>query len=252
MIMKRKTVIQVLLILVFIVCALFVGKYFYDGKKSQDSFEDLKQLVKKEPSEDITDSYIPKRAENGMLEAYYELYKRNNDMAGWIKIPDTMIDYPVVQYKDNDFYLHRNFDKKHQSSGIPFLDWQCGENSANDIIYAHNMKNGSMFASLTDYSDKEFYEAHKQILYDTVYDKGRYEVMAVFTTTVGSKNEFKYYEYTDMDEERFNEYVKNIKALSLYDTGVTASYGDRLLTLSTCAYHTSDERFVVAAKRIKY
>lgn len=252
MIMKRKTVIQVLLILVSIFCAVFVVKYFYDAKKSQDSFEGLKQLVKKEPAEDITDNYIPKRAENGMLEAYYELYRKNNDMAGWIKIPDTPIDYPVVQYRDNEFYLRRDFDKKHQSSGIPFLDYQCSNNCVNDIIYAHNMKNGSMFAALTKYADKTFYEAHKQIIYDTLYDKGRYEVLAVFATTVGFKNEFKYHEYIDIDEKHFEEYISKVKSLALYDTGVTASYGDKLLTLSTCAYHTSDERFVVVAKRIAY
>lgn len=252
MIMKIRTIIQVLLVLIFLLCAVFVFRYFYNAKQSQDSFAELKELVKKETTEDITDNYIPKRAENGMLEAYYELYTRNNDMSGWINIPDTSIDYPVVQYSDNNFYLHRDFNKKHQSSGIPFLDFQCSENSSNDIIYAHNMKNGSMFASLTKYDNKAFYETHKQLIYDTVYDKGRYMVFAVFTTTVGSKNEFKYYEYTDMDKEHFDEYVKKAKELSLYETGITPTYGDRLLTLSTCAYHTSDERFVVVAKRIKY
>lgn len=252
MVMKIRTIIQVLLIFVFAICAVFVFKYFYNAKQSQDNFNDLKEIVKKEAAEDITDSYIPKRADNGMIEAYYELYKRNNDMAGWINIPDTPIDYPVVQCGDNNFYLYRDFDKKHQSSGIPFLDFQCGENSANDIIYAHNMRNGSMFAALTKYSDKEFYTAHKQFVYDTVYDKGRYVIFAVFTTTVGSKNEFKYYEYIDMNEEKFEEYVKKVKELSLYETDITPAYGDKLLTLSTCAYHTSDERFVVTAKRIKY
>ena len=254
MVVKRKeAVIQVLLIIFFIICCTYIGKYFYDGKKSQDNFNELKQLAKKDAAEDITDNYIPKRAENGMLETYYELYKRNNDMAGWIKIPDTQIDYPVVKAKDNEFYLRRDFDKKHQSSGIPFLDYQCTENSKNNIIYAHNMKNGSMFAALINYTDKAFYEAHKNVYFDTLYDKGRYEIVSCFTTTVGAKNEFKYYEYADIQtEEQFDEFIKKIKEISLYDIGVEVDCDDELLTLSTCAYHTSDERFVVVAKRIKY
>lgn len=250
---KKTTVIQVLLLIAFIVSGVYIGIYFYNSKQSKDTYDELKQLVKKDVSADITDNYIPKRADNGMLEAYYDLYKRNNDMAGWLKIPDTSIDYPVVQYKDNDFYLHKNFDKKHQNSGIPFLDCQCTESSQNHIIYAHNMKDGTMFAGIMNYRDRSFYEAHKKILYDTLYDKGKYNVIACFSVNVGAKNEFKYYEYADtLDESRFNEYVKKMKENAVYDTGIDAVYGDELLTLSTCAYRTSNERFVVVAKKIKY
>ena len=164
-----------------------------------------------------------------MLECYYSLYQQNNDMVGWIKIPDTPVDYPVVKYSDNEFYLHKNFNKEYQFSGIPFLDYQSNDESVNKIIYAHNMKNGTMFASLADYEDKSFYDAHKNIMYDTLYDKGEYEIVYAFTTKVGASNEFKYYNYAD--------------------TGVNTVYGDSLITLSTCAYHTSNERFVVIARK---
>lgn len=251
MIVKKKlAVIQALLILVFICCGGYIGKYFYDLHKAEKGYDELKRIVDSHTSVDASDNYIVKRAENGMLEQYYELYNQNNDMAGWIRIPDTAVDYPVVRYSDNEYYLHKNFEKKYQFSGIPFLDYQCNENSQNSIIYAHNMKNGSMFAALAKFEKRDFYENHKKIIYDTLYDKGEYEIISAFTTKVGSKNEFKYYEYADIeDEQRFKEYVDKVKSLSFYDTCVNAEYGDRLLTLSTCAYHTSNERFVVVARK---
>lgn len=251
--MKRKfAVIQALLILIFIGCGIYLGKYFYDAHTAQQGYDDLKTIVKKKEQQDATDGYIDKRAENGMLEQYYELYNKNTDMVGWIRIPNTIVDYPVVKYTDNMYYLRKNFDKEYQYSGIPFLDYQNTENSMNSIIYAHNMKNGSMFAILTDFEDEKFYSKHKEILYDTLYERGKYQIISAFSTKVGSKNEFKYYEYADMEsEEQFNEYISKLKSLSFYDTGVTAQFGDKLVTLSTCAYHTSNERFVVVGKKIE-
>ena len=253
MVKRKFAVIQALLIFVFVICGAYISKYFYDTWKAKTSYEELRQLVIKEGQDDTTESYIPERAENGMLEKYYELYMRNNDMRGWINIPGTEIDYPVLQYTDNEFYLHKNFDKKYQYSGVPFLDYQCGENSLNSIIYAHNMKSGAMFAGLTKYESADYFKAHQRVLYDTLYDIGRYEIVAVFLTKVGAKDEFRYYEYADLsDNKRYEDYIDNVKQLSLYDTGLDAEYGDDLLTLSTCAYHTSDERIVLVAKKIKY
>ena len=99
---------------------------------------------------------------------------------------------------------------------------------------------------------KAFMTLIKNIMYDTLYDKGEYEIVSAFTTKVGASNEFKYYDYADIEsEERFNEYVTQAKSRSFYDTGVNTVYGDSLITLSTCAYHTSNERFVVIARKNK-
>lgn len=252
MIVKRAiTVIQVLLIFVFLGCAGYVGKYFYDAHNAQKQFEELSETVMENaPAVDATGGYEEKYAENGMLLQYYELYSQNNDMVGWLKIKDTVIDYPVVQAKDNEYYLHRDFYKNNQFSGIPFLDYESVEASKNKIIYAHNMKNGTMFATVAKYDDEEFYKAHRTITYDTVYERGEYDIISVFRTTVGSKTEFKYYEYADMEtEEEFDEYVRRVKALSIHATNTMPSYGDTLLTLSTCAYHTSNERIVIVARK---
>lgn len=250
MVKRIITVIQLLLVLLFLCCAGYIGKYFYDAHKAQEEFAILKEEVEEHTPSDASDKAEEKYAKNGMLIRYYELYQKNNDMAGWLKISDTPIDYPVMQAEDNEYYLHRDFYKNYQFSGIPFLDCQSTETSENRIIYAHNMKNGTMFAAVAKYDNKSFYDEHKIINYDTLYERGAYEIISVFRTTVGSKNEFKYYEYADIEtEEAFKEFVTKAKSLSVYSTGVDAKYGDKLLTLSTCAYHTSNERIVIVARK---
>ena len=245
---KAVTVIQVLLILVFIGCAVYVGKYFYDLHVAGSEFEALRREVRSQETVDASGNYEEKYAENGMLLSYYDIYNKNNDLCGWLRIKDTVIDYPVVQAKDNEYYLHRNFDKSYSYSGIPFLDCECKPTASGLIIYAHNMKDGSMFSAVSKYENEDFYKNHRKINYDTLYERGEYEIISVFRTTVGSKNEFKYYQYADIETERdFEEYVSAVKRLSVHDTGISANWGDKLLTLSTCAYHTSNERLVVVA-----
>lgn len=248
---KILTLIQVLLILFIVVCCIFVGKYFYDCKNAQAEYENLQNVVDKYPRVDASGNYIEERDDNGILLSYSNLYEQNNDMVGWIKIYDTKIDYPVVRGKDNEYYIHRDFSKNSQYSGIPFMDYESQDISSNYIIYAHNMKDGSMFADLLKYEDKSFYDSHNTIIFDNLYERGEYQILGVFTTKVGADNEFRYHDYANItDGEKFSEYIKKVKELSCYDTGITAEYGDKLITLSTCAYHTSNERFVVVAKKI--
>ena len=239
---KLIAVIELLLILVVFVCAGFLGLYFYQGHKTKTEIEEIKEQIPEEV--DYT------KYRDGIFDAYYDLYTQNEDFSGWIKVPGTAIDYPVMQAGDNEFYLHRDFNKAYRYSGIPFADYQCDlyTPGANIIIYAHNMKDGSMFATLSKYKDKTFYEQNKIISFNTLYDTGEYEVIGAFRTT---PKRFNYHEFTD-DQSRadFDTFISGVKRLSLYDTGVSAEYGDKLLTLSTCAYNSDDERFVVVAKKI--
>lgn len=261
--MKKKLIaVQLLFLVIFLACAGYLGKYFYDSVRAKSDFAELRREIEtaqsnsnvgeKENTENTEKP--PERAENGMLKKYYSLSQQNGDMVGWISIPGTSVDYPVMYQNDNnDYYLHRNFKKEYRYSGLPFLDYQCslGEPSANLIIYAHNMKDGSMFAPLTDYDDKRFYESHKIIRFDTLYDENLYEVAGVFRTTMGAADEFKYYEFVNAHtDEEFYSFIDKVKKISLYDTGVNPIFGDNLLTLSTCSYGTSDERFVVVARKI--
>lgn len=193
------------------------------------------------------------RAEPAMLPEYAGIYNQNSDFFGWLSIPDMSINYPVMHTPDDpQYYLRRAFDRKGAKSGTPFLDADCFEGCGNYIIYGHNMKNGSMFAGLLRFARKEYWEEHKSICFDTLYEHGEYEVLAAFYGKVVSKGSagFDYYEYTDLtDPAVFEKYVKRVKAAAVYDTGIAAEYGDELITLSTCSYHTNDGRFVVVAKR---
>lgn len=191
-----------------------------------------------------------------ILPEYQTLYSLNKRLIGWVKIDDTYIDYPVLQTVNNDYYLNHNFDQEEDKNGSIFLDKDCSiyPRSTNLILYGHHMRSGRMFGQLNKYSSEKFYKEHKYIQFDTIYEKGTYEVMYVFRSKIYEESEivFKYYQFTDaVSETEFESNMKQMADMSLYDTGVNAEYGDELLTLSTCDYYTSDGRFVVVAKKIR-
>lgn len=195
-----------------------------------------------------------------MLPYMAGLYAQNSDIAGWLKINGTVVDYPVMYTPDDgEYYLYRNFEKEEDPSreGCLFIDKNCSmePRSTNVLIHGHNMKNGSMLHTLIDYKDEEFYKAHKTFRFDTLYKETEYEIVSVFLSKVYKKSEtdvFKFYQFYDADSrEQFDDYINNCKELELYDTGVTPAYGDKLLTLSTCEYSTENGRIVVVARQIE-
>lgn len=154
---------------------------------------------------------------------------------------------------DPEYYLRRAFDKTNSESGTPFVDGACYEDGGIYLVYGHNMKNGTMFAELTKYADEKFRNEHPIIHFDTLYERGQYEVIAAFYSKVYRIGEqgFCYYQYTDLAAPvTFHEYMDQVTAAALYDTGTTAEYGDQLLMLSTCDYGADNGRFVVVAKRV--
>lgn len=196
---------------------------------------------------------LPKYADNGHLIQYDALWKQNNDLAGWMYIEDTKLDYPVMYTpEDPEYYLHRGFYKSYASSGCLFIGPGSAPDMNHVIVYGHHMKNGTMFGSLDRYKKASYYRDHPVIHFDTLTEEGTYEVLGAFYSRVytdADEGVFRYYQYTDLSqEETFDAYVRQVKAASLYDTGVEAAFGDKLLTLSTCSYHTENGRFVVVAR----
>ncbi len=189
-----------------------------------------------------------------ILARYAALYEKNHDMIGWLEIAGTGINYPVMfTPADGDFYIDKDFEGQQTVSGSLFADGRSSFKPVSDniIIYGHNMKNGAMFGALTEYRDKAFFNTHRIIRFDTVHEPVEYEVIAVFYSRVYKKSEniFKFYNFIEtVNEQDFDDFISKIKSMSIYETGVTAVYGDTLITLVTCAYHVRNGRFVVIAK----
>lgn len=185
---------------------------------------------------------------------YRDSFLANSDMAAWLQIPGTDIDYPVMWTpRDEEYYLYRGFDGRDNRNGCLILDTDsCLEPlTTNLIIHGHNQESGAMFGHLPEYEDYSFYEEHKSITLYTKEQQRNYEVIAVFRSQVYKKTDqvFKYYKFFQADtQEEFDYFYNNIMDMSLYDTGVTAEFGDHFLTLSTCVYHVERGRLVVVAK----
>ena len=184
-----------------------------------------------------------------MLEGIRSLHEENKDLAGWVTVPGTKVDYPVMfTPKEPEYYLKRGFAGEDSVSGTPFLDYRTSLDPLSDniIVYGHNMKDGSMFSDLLRYRDREYYEDHPRMEFYTLTERQTYEIFAVIQTEVYDNRKFDCYSLVDAkSREAFDEFFKQIKHLSLYDTGVTVEYGDRVLTLSTCSYQAENGRTLV-------
>ncbi|MBQ8218249.1 MAG: class B sortase [Bacilli bacterium] len=230
--------------------------YIHSTNETEESFDEVRDLVQEiEIPKDEMNDYEGNKLELKPHNDYSELYEQNNDFIGWLKIDGTSIDYPVMLTPDNEeYYLHRNFQKQYDYNGTPFCEAEVDivRPSNNITIYGHHIKGGIMFHSLDNYKKEEFYQEHKLITFDTIYRWSTYEVVAVYLTDV-NPGSFEYWNVKDCTEEEFYEYVDFFSRKALYKTDLIDSveYGDKLISLSTCAYHTTNGRLVVVAKMIE-
>lgn len=257
--MKKKIcmILMAAFVLLFGTSAYFIYDHYRQDKQQAELYDSLAELVdsaaeaEEEPAEPILYT-----EEKTVLPELAELYQQNSDLAGWIRIENTNINYPVMHTPDNpDFYLKHGFDKEYSDYGCPYVQENCDVQlpSDNVIIYGHHMKNGSMFCDLEKFKSKDFWQEHKTISFSTVTDRYEYEIVSVFKTFVysDSPDSFKYYHFVNAETpENFSAFVDKCKELSLYETGVSAEYGDKLITLSTCEYSRTNGRLVVVAKRV--
>ena len=242
---------------IFLYSGLMLRQHHVEQTETAEAFSSVADMVLKEPEENVTES-IPVAGEPAApmtaREKYGEVYAANSDLVGWISIEGTAIDYPVMQSIDcPNFYLRRGFDREYSKHGVPYVQEDCVVGSTDNlIIYGHHMNDGSMFADLCSYKNKAFWQTHPTIQFDTLEGFGVYEIVAVFKTVVYSQNGFRYFDFVELDDPaRFDAYIARCKALSLYDTDVEASYGDKLITLSTCEYSHENGRMVVVARKVE-
>ena len=274
---KTKKVISIIFSLIAIGCLISAIVLFIHHRIKDRQYEEALEAARVEAenietenslSDAIADKDISLPDENididedipeiqAVPNPYAESFLANEDMAGWLVIPGTVIDYPIMWTPDDEnYYLYRDFNKADNANGCLILDTDSSLNplTTNLIIHGHNMKSGAMFGNLTDYENEDYYKEHKQIILYTEECQRNYEVIAVFRSQVYKKSDdvFKFYKFFEANsEEEFNDFYNNIKNLSLYDTGVSAEFGDNFITLSTCVYHVTNGRFVVVAKEVE-
>lgn len=259
----------VVLLIVFGVSAFQVVSYFVEGKQQKDKFNDLAASVQAAQDAakqtEATEATEPSETEDGettpttegvatMLPGYEELHKQNPDMVGWIKIEGTKMDYPVMHTPNNrDFYLKHDFEGNYSDWGCIYMREECDifRPTDNITLYGHNMKDGSMFAPLNAYVNKEAWDYNSMIFFNNLYEEHVYQIFAVFTTTASVGEGFPYHQMEDAaDEAEFTEFINTCKRLQLYETGITPVYGDKIICLSTCEYSQENGRLVVAAVRM--
>ena len=231
----------------------------------EESFSQQQEKPDTQPEEaasDQSEQETPVQPEKQpeLLPEYREIYAENNDLAGWLQIDGTVINYPVLQSdteEDSQFYLTHSFAKKKDKNGSLFMDYRNDfvNRDTNIIIYGHNMKSGAMFGTLKKYLEKGYLEAHAKIRFDTIYERGMYEVIGAFLSEVSYQDEytFRYYNFLNAgSESEFEAFRVNVMQLDALKKGtLDAKYGDQLLTLSTCSSYTDEGRMFIIAKRIQ-
>ncbi len=186
-----------------------------------------------------------------------DLYAENGDLVGILNVVDTDINYPVVQTpNDPEYYLRRDFYGKDSTAGTLFVDYRCDivNPTTNTIIYGHNMRSGTMFGGLKRYLDYDYYQAHKTIIFKTLYEEQEYQVVGVGLSEVGYDDDetYKYYDFIDaVTGAELQEFLDNIQSLSAFDETIDITSSDKILTLSTCNTYKEDGRMFIVAKRVR-
>lgn len=240
--------------------------YIFSINSEEGAFEEVRKEIKR--SVKVKQTRKEEKSEKKGLDYYLidgevvqeefkDLYLLNNDIIGWIRIEDTPIDYPVMYTpEDTEYYIHRDFNQEYCFGGCIFagegtdIERPCD----NLITYGHHMANASMYHDLDKYESEDYYREHKYITFDSLQRTGKYEVIAAFRTAIYPEDYkgFVYWKFVNAsNKDDFDDFISNCKALTPYDISVSAEYGDQLITLSTCAYHTLNGRFVVVAKRVE-
>ncbi len=182
-----------------------------------------------------------------ILDEYKDLPGKNKDVRGWVRQEGTVIDYPVLQGTDNDWYLARNIDKKKVVSGSIVLDFRVDIRSIgrNTPLYGHNMKRGSMFHSLVNYKTETYFKAHPTIRFDTLYDRMEWEIVAVYVVD----SSYNYVITMDFaDDAEYRTFLDDIQTRSMYPLRQPLTLDDKILTMVTCSYEFDGARTVVQAR----
>ncbi len=245
---KISIIISAIFFIIFICCVVFLVLNHHEKVEDKKIIEEVQEYEPVVPEEAPTKTSKMIKVE--------ELQANNSEVKGWIEIENTSINFPILQGTDNNYYLTHDYKKDYSWYGSIFLKTESDINNVNSnlIIYGHNMGDNEMFHSLLEYRNKSFYDEHKTINITTENEERKYEIVSAFMSRVfyeDEKNVFRYYNCINFNNDsEYNDYINNVKKIQLYDTGVTANYGEQLITLITCEYSKENGRMVIVAKKI--
>lgn len=231
--MKRmiNNILLIICIFIFCISTWKLYGYYRSYKKAKDTYSKIaKENVKISKNERKID--------------FKKLKSQNQDIVGWIYIRGTTIDYPIVQGKDNEEYLHQDFNKKKSSSGTIFLDNNCKKDftSDNNIIYGHHMKNGTMFAQLLKFREKSFLKKHNEIMIFTPDRTIHLKVISAYAQKAQNK-----IPVTFANDKQKKAYIKKIESMSEQTIKTSRINDSHIYTFVTCSYEGEDNRTYVHA-----
>lgn len=239
------TALCVVLCVAFIACAAFAAVNFFKAKYSDDDSSSASAdtaAVSYNPYKNLKATYGNAEYPNAILSDLKPMYSRNDDLAGWLTIPGTAIDYPIVQSKNNTYYLNgKNAFNENARYGTPFLDYRCNtfDLSKNTIVYGHHMNNNMHFGSLDLFADVKNYKEHPIIKYETLTKSYTFKIYAAFYATTEASVDggyvFEYYN-PNMSTSNFSGYIDMLKQYALYTTEAGLKADDKIITLSTCTH----------------
>lgn len=235
-----------------------LGRKLWIQEKEQVKFEALRDRISAEKEKCISEVLVLKQRNNetdgfasekrAALPEYREIMKENPDFAGWVAIEGTRIDYPVMlTLKEPEYYLHRNFAGEYSYAGVPFsVTNQIGGEGQDIFLYGHNMRNGTMFADLLNFREQNYWEKHRVIALDTLWEHREYEIFTAFYITEDAWNPGGLFYDDGVRKQSRDAFLRELSGKGLYQTGILPAYDNKLLFMVTCSYRENRERFVVA------
>lgn len=261
--MKRKKEMGALSLLIILLCLAVAGfsawklwGYYQKYHNGEKEYEKLTGYVKDNPEETQVQEDGSKTDVCPVTVDFESLAKINSDIVGWVYIPNSEINYPIVQNPDNEYYLNHTFEGKANFTGAIFLDSLCQPDfsSDNSIVYGHNLKTGTMFGSLKkmydiNYNKEADYREHPVIWIMTPEETMEYRIFAA--REISAEADTDVYMVELESDQEYAKYLTDQKGKSSYETDTEPDATEPMLTLSTCTSDSEDGRFVVQAIRIQ-
>lgn len=235
--------------IVIVVCLVIAGFSGWNLYKELHEYKESKETYEKLTPEVVIENPDTNEVDTAPLFDWEKLKQINEDFVGWIRLDDSTVDYPFVQGTDNEYYLRHLFDGTYNNSGCVFMDVNNNRDFSdkNTILYAHNMKNGTMFASIEKYKDASYYDGHKVIHIYT--EAATYDVYPVAGIVTDGQDDYVRTSFNDDND--FMSYVNRFVSSSTFTSEQSIESTDRIVMLSTCNYDRSDGRYVLIGKLVQ-